>query len=464
VTLAADLVALSLISALAVYVMSHGSALPGLSRLLSPFDGVVLSPPAAALIVPWTVFALYGYGLYGSSSRSLSGWVLAEALRGSTALTVAVWSYSLALLVLRPGTDVFGFAIVFWLGAVVAVPLARWVVRAGFWGGSGFTERTIIIGAGSVGHLLAQKIGKHPEYNLRLIGFLDDGEPVGEGATAPILGRIRDLDRVIDHYNVSRVIIAFSRARHQQILDLVRTCGDHSVRVNIVPRLFEVLSSQTSMDDVEGIPLLDVAQVDLGRFNMFVKRSFDLVVGGLVTLVCLPVIGIFALAVKIDSPGPVFFRQERMGRGGRVFSIFKLRSMRENAEDLRYELDGQNEYSGPMFKMKRDPRITRVGAVIRKWSVDELPQLFNVMRGEMSLVGPRPLWVEEARQCRGWTKKRLDITPGITGLWQVTGRNDIPFDEMVKLDYMYVTGWSLSWDLKILLETVPTVLGKRGAY
>ena len=153
-----------------------------------------------------------------------------------------------------------------------------------------------------------------------------------------------------------------------------------------------------------------------------------------------------------------------MGRGGRVFRIYKLRSMHVDAEQRRYDLAEQNEYSGPMFKIKSDPRTTRVGAIIRKWSLDEVPQIFNVLRGEMSLVGPRPLWVDEAARCRGWTKKRLDITPGITGLWQVTGRNDVPFDEMVKLDYMYVTGWSLSWDIKLLLETIPAVLGRRGAY
>jgi lipopolysaccharide/colanic/teichoic acid biosynthesis glycosyltransferase len=144
--------------------------------------------------------------------------------------------------------------------------------------------------------------------------------------------------------------------------------------------------------------------------------------------------------------------------------ILKFRSMCFGAEEQREELTDQNEYSGPMFKMKRDPRVTRVGEFIRRWSIDELPQIINVMKGDMSLVGPRPLWVEEAREVHGWTQKRLDITPGITGLWQVLGRSDIPFDEMVKLDYMYVTGWSLSWDIKLLLQTVPAVLEKRGAY
>ena len=317
------------------------------------------------------------------------------------------------MLLVAGSTDALGFIAVFWGCEVVTVPVCRTVGRAVFWRSSRLSERTLIVGAGAVGHLLGEKIAKHPEYNLKLVGYLDDGEPFGASKPpVPVVGRLEDLNDVIDGYHVTRVIIAFSRARHQQILDVVRACADRGVRVNIVPRLFEILSSQTAMDDVEGIPLLDVAHVEMSRLNTVVKRVFDLVVGGLTALVALPLIGVLALAIKLDSRGPVFFRQERMGRGGRVFRIFKLRSMHVDAEQLRYDLAEQNEYSGPMFKIKSDPRLTRVGTFIRKWSLDEVPQIFNVLRGEMSLVGPRPLWVDEAARCRGWTKKRLDITPG----------------------------------------------------
>ena len=465
VTLAADVIALDvsmLLALLLLPVVSHG---PLVGHALGEFSEV--RPPFAiiALIVPWTIFVLYGYGLYRSSARSINGWVVSEGLRGLTALSVAAWSVLVIMLVTTGSTDSLGFIAVYWACAAVLVPVTRSLGRAAFWQSSHLSERTLIVGAGAVGHLLAEKIAKHPEYNIRLVGFLDDGEPVTSiGQTVPVIGRLDELDRALGEYEVTRVIIAFSRARHQQILEVVRTCADRGVRVNIVPRLFEILSSQTAMDDVEGIPLLDVAHVELSRFNVVVKRIFDLVVGGLVTLLMLPAIGALALAIKIDTRGPVFFRQERMGRGGKVFRIFKLRSMHVNAEQRRRELDSHNDYSGPMFKMKRDPRVTRVGTFLRKWSLDEIPQLFNVLKGEMSLVGPRPLWVDEAARCRGWTKKRLDITPGITGLWQVTGRNDVPFDEMVKLDYMYVTGWTLSWDIKLLIETLPAVLSKRGAY
>jgi len=403
--------------------------------------------------------------LYRSSARSINGWVVSEGLRGLTALSVAAWSALVIMLMLSGSTEALGFIALFWGCEIAAVPVCRAVGRAAFWRSEHLSERTLIVGAGAVGHLLGEKIGKHPEYNLRLVGYLDDGEPFGaRKLSVPVVGSLDELDDVIAGHDVTRVIIAFSRARHQQILDIVRACADRGVRVNIVPRLFEILSSQTEMDDVEGIPLLDVAHVELSHLNTIVKRIFDLVVGGVLLLIALPLIGVLALAIKIDSRGPVFFRQERMGRGGKVFRIYKFRSMHVDAEQRRYDLAEQNEYSGPMFKIKQDPRTTRFGQLLRKSSLDEVPQIFNVMRGEMSLVGPRPLWVDEAARCRGWTKRRLDITPGMTGLWQVTGRNDVPFDEMVKLDYMYVTGWSLSWDIKLLLETIPAVLGRRGAY
>jgi exopolysaccharide biosynthesis polyprenyl glycosylphosphotransferase len=461
----ADILALLVAVLGAALLVAPIAHLPVLGRPFAEFAEV--RPPLLAefLIIPWTIVVLYGYGMYRGSARSISSWVFSDGLRGLTAVSIAAWSYLVVMLMVAASADSLGFIALFWGLEVITVPVLRGVARVAFWRSPRLAERTVIVGAGAIGHLLGEKIGKHPEYNLRLVGYLDDEEPFGaERSSVPVVGGLEDLNQVIERYDVSRVIIAFSRARHQQILDIVRTCADRGVRVNIVPRLFEILSSQTAMDDIEGIPLLDVAHVEMSRFNVVVKRAFDLGVGGVATALVLPVIGMLAVAIKVDSRGPVFFRQERMGRGGRVFRIYKLRSMHVDAQELRHDLADLNEYSGPMFKIKSDPRVTRVGKVLRKWSLDELPQLFNVVQGDMSLVGPRPLWVDEAVRCRGWTKKRLDITPGITGLWQVTGRSDVPFDEMVKLDYMYVTGWTLSWDIKLMLETIPAVIGRRGAY
>lgn len=466
-TVAADVVALAFSAFVAVWAVGALDTAPVLGRLLGAFPGAqVPSLWLLLALTPAWIAMLYVFGLYKQPGRSIGGATSLEALSGLSALTAASWLVFLGMVLVDGATAPFSVLIAFWLAAVVCVPLARWVARATVWSRPAFVERTLIVGAGEVGHTLAAKIAKHPEYRLEVVGFIDDGEPMpnGNGPDVPVLGTLADLEELIRREALDRVIVAFSQAHHPEFLQLVRLCADHAVKVNIVPRLFEVVSSQAGVDDVEGIPLLDVGHVELSRFNMTVKRAFDIVVGGVAMLLALPVFAVIAVIIKLDSPGPVFFRQDRMGRGGRTFRILKFRTMTDGAHKLRHDLDDENEYSGPMFKMKEDPRITRLGAWLRRMSIDEAPQIFNVVKGDMSLVGPRPLWVEEARQCRGWTQKRLDITPGITGLWQVTGRNDIPFDEMVKLDYLYVTGWSLGWDVKLLLQTVPAVLGRRGAY
>lgn len=468
-TLSADVVALIVSAVAAVWLANSSFALhmPLAGNLLSAFPrdlrGGVFEFIA---LIPWWVFMLYVFGLYREPGRGIGGSSIVESFSGLTALTAGSWVLLIGYLAIDGREAPIGALFAFWLVAIVLVPFARWLVRVTVWSRAAFTERTLIIGAGEVGHTLAAKIAKHPEYRLDLVGFLDDGEARrgNNGAVVPILGSLSNLETIITREHVTRVIVAFSRARHEQFLDIVRACADHGVKVNIVPRLFEVVSSRAAVDDIEGISLLDVGHVELSRFNMAVKRAFDLVFGGLLFVLMLPVLLVIAVVVKVDSRGPIFYFQERMGRNGKSFRIFKFRSMEVDAEKLRTSLASENEYSGPMFKIHVDPRVTRSGGFLRRWSLDELPQIFNVLKGDMSLVGPRPLWVEEAKQCRGWTQKRLDITPGITGLWQVLGRSDIPFDEMVKLDYMYVTGWSLGWDIKLLLETIPAVLEKRGAY
>jgi len=467
-TLIADELAILAASLLAVWVAGAFDDVPLISRLIVPFEadphgGTLLF----VLLTPFWIAALWAFGLYREPGRSIGGMNLSESLSGLTALTAASWLLLIAMVFVSGASTPVATLIAFWMLAVFLVPAARWLSRVTVWSRSAFEERVLIIGAGEVGHTLAAKIGKHAEYRMKLVGFLDDGEPRRNGnggVHLSVIGALGDLHRIVAEEHIDRVIVAFSRARHNDFLRVVRACDDSGVRVNIVPRLFEVVSSRALVDDVEGIPLLDVAHVELSRFNMAVKRVFDLTVGGVLCVFILPLIAVLGLLIKLDSRGPVFYRQARMGRDGRPFMIFKLRSMRVGADGQRWDLTDENDYDGPMFKMKRDPRVTRIGDWLRRWSFDELPQILNVMKGEMSLVGPRPLWVEEARQCRGWTQKRLDITPGITGLWQVLGRSDIPFDEMVKLDYMYVTGWSLSWDLKLLLQTLPAVVHKRGAY
>ncbi len=232
--------------------------------------------------------------------------------------------------------------------------------------------------------------------------------------------------------------------------------------MSIVPRYFEIMAANVGIADLEGIPVIEVPAARLSRAARASKRGLDLAltIPGLIALA--PVFFVVALAIKLDSPGPVIFRQPRMGRDHHAFQIIKFRTMVVGAEELRESLLDANESTGPLFKIRSDPRVTRVGAWLRRLSLDELPQLFNVLKGEMSLVGPRPFVIYEDEKIDGWARRRLDLTPGITGLWQVLGRNDIDFEEMVKLDYLYVNNWSLWWDIKLLLRTAPVVFTRRG--
>jgi exopolysaccharide biosynthesis polyprenyl glycosylphosphotransferase len=261
------------------------------------------------------------------------------------------------------------------------------------------------------------------------------------------------------------VLLASSVGSHEATLDLVRAVRRPDVQVSIVPRFFEIFTSHSTLDDIEGMPVVTLPPIRLGRSARVLKRSVDVLTSGLALLLLSPVLAAIALLIRLDSKGPALYWQPRRGRLGSTFEIVKFRTMYVGAEQRRSEVLHMNEVDGPLFKIKgRDPRVTRVGNFLRRTSLDELPQLWNVLKGEMSLVGPRPFVIYEADKITGWATRRLDMTPGITGLWQVLGRNDIPFEEMTKLDYLYVTNWSVWWDFKILCQTIPVVLGKRGAY
>jgi exopolysaccharide biosynthesis polyprenyl glycosylphosphotransferase len=236
------------------------------------------------------------------------------------------------------------------------------------------------------------------------------------------------------------------------------------VAVRIVPDLFQLSLSQVDIDDLNGIPLIGTKQVSIKGWNLALKRGFDIMVSGLFLVLLSPLLLIIAVLVKLDSPGPAIFKQTRIGRGGRKFTVYKFRTMREGAEQEQDALQDLNEAQGALFKIKEDPRRTALGKFLRRRSLDELPQLYNVLRGEMSMVGPRPQLVGEVEQYQAWHKKRLETWPGMTGLWQVSGRSDLSFDDMVLLDIYYVENWSLLLDLRIALKTIPAFLLGTGAY
>jgi exopolysaccharide biosynthesis polyprenyl glycosylphosphotransferase len=266
-------------------------------------------------------------------------------------------------------------------------------------------------------------------------------------------------------HEIDWVIVAFSRAPFDRTLDGLRAIRRPGVRLSIVPRYQELLASSAAIEDLDGVPIVSLAPQGLSRSAAAAKRVLDVVLSVTALVALAPVLALTALAIKLDSRGPVLFRQSRVGRHGRTFRIIKFRTMFDGAEAGRFALAELNELGdGPLFKIRRDPRVTRVGRVLRRLSLDELPQLVNVLMGDMSLVGPRPFVVHEAQQITGWAQRRVELPPGMTGLWQTSGRNDASFDEMVRLDFAYVTNWSLWWDLKILCRTVPAVLSRRGAY
>jgi lipopolysaccharide/colanic/teichoic acid biosynthesis glycosyltransferase len=247
---------------------------------------------------------------------------------------------------------------------------------------------------------------------------------------------------------------------------LIRELNELGVQVDVVPRFFDVLSPAVDIHTVEGIPLIGLRPPHLSRSSAFLKRSLDLIAACAGLIVLAPLFAVVALAIKLDSRGPVLFRQVRMGAGGLPFHILKFRTMTVDADARKADVAHLNKHAQTggdprMFKIEDDPRVTRVGRVLRRFSIDELPQLLNVVRSEMSLVGPRPLILEEDAHVTDWAERRLDLKPGITGIWQVLGRDGIPFEEMVKFDYVYVTSWSLGGDLRLLLRTIPIAV--RGA-
>ena len=236
------------------------------------------------------------------------------------------------------------------------------------------------------------------------------------------------------------------------------------MRARVVPDLFQLSLGGVDVEAINGIPLISVKGSALTGFNKTVKRAVDVLIAGMALVLISPLWALIALAIKLDSPGPILFRQERLGLHGKPFTVFKFRSMHLDAEEQLEKLRARNEAAGPLFKIKDDPRRTRVGRFIRRTSLDELPQFINVLRGEMSMVGPRPGLASEVAQYQDWHKKRLAVVPGITGLWQVSGRSELTFDEMVMLDIYYAENWSLGMDLRIMLRTIPQLLFGDGAY
>jgi exopolysaccharide biosynthesis polyprenyl glycosylphosphotransferase len=327
---------------------------------------------------------------------------------------------------------------------------------------AGYRRRAVLVGSGQhiedVAHALIDEV----HMPVEMVGFISLEPRPDNGLRS--LGRIEDLSAVLDTYRVQEVIIADPDFPQERAVELVDQCHRRAVTVRIAPSTMEILVHRAEFVPGASVPLFELRPPVFDGFDYLIKRTFDFVVSLLLLFLLSPLFLIIAAAVFVSSRGPVLYRSLRPGIGGEPFSCIKFRTMRTDADQIQADLESLNEASGALFKIRRDPRLTRVGRLLRRYSLDELPQLWNVLCGQMSLVGPRPLPQRDFDQLEEWHKKRYLVLPGITGLWQVSGRSELDFDDLVRLDFLYLERWSVGLDLAILLKTVPAVLSRRGAF
>ena len=438
---------------------------------LWPESAEFVDAPLSAYYLAQAVLAVVALGVF--ARRGLYRLRRSQQWLDEVGIIVAGTTLAISILVMvfyifRPGITSRAMLFYAWVGIIALLSgfrlVVRWVVAQRRKQGIGLA-RVLVIGAGHVGKMVMQQIASRPGLGYQLVGFCDD---VAWAQSTPFgrftcLGSVASLGGVIDSHRIDEVVIALPSAEHEKILEIVSLCRQRGVEFRLVPDTFDLTLGTLEVDDLAGIPLIGLRETALRGLNVALKRAIDVTLSGVALIAAAPILALVALAVRLESPGPVFYPQFRVGKNG-AFKIYKVRSMYRDAETRLADLQARNEAGGVIFKMKDDPRRTRVGRIIRKLSLDELPQVWNVFKGDMSIVGPRPPLPQEVEQYDEWHKRRLEVTPGLTGLWQVSGRSDLPFDEMVMLDLYYIENWSLGLDLKIILQTIPAVVSMRGAY
>lgn len=399
-------------------------------------------------------------------------WGAGELRRVARALALGIVGFLLLTFALKmPGLS-RAWTLIAWSLAVVLVWCGRlgirvWLRRQRLSGK--MLRRTLIVGTNAEAAELVAVLRSAPDTGLVPVGCLAATQADRLAldymtGTVPVLGYARELAAIVGPAGIDTVIVATSAFEHEVISRMIAELRGQDVSMHISSGLLEVLTSRLWVRELAGIPLITVKRVSLSRANLAVKRTFDVVFSLTVLLLSLPLWLLVAGLIKLTSAGPVLYRQRRLGQFGREFEMFKFRSMVMDADARLAELEAQNEVAGAMFKMRDDPRVTRWGAFMRKFSIDELPQILNVLRGEMSLVGPRPPIPSEATRYTPHDWRRLEVPPGMTGLWQVSGRSRLSFAEMVRLDLFYIENWSLALDISLILRTIPAVLFARGAY
>jgi len=330
----------------------------------------------------------------------------------------------------------------------------------------GFNYRTVlIVGTNPTALEIAESIFGHRFWGYRILGFIENGRDLEEPWTAPfpLLGEIEDIPRIVEGNVVDDVIFAVHRRELDRLEDLFLSLQEQGIRTRFAMNLFPHTRARVELEELDGMPLLSFATTPTSQVRLMAKRVLDVALAAFILFLAVPAVGAIALLIKLTSGGNILFRQTRCGLNGRFFTLYKFRTMVEGAEDQRHGLLHLNEMNGPVFKLKSDPRVTWFRRFLRKFSLDELPQLWNVLRGDMSLVGPRPPIPEEVAHYQRWQRRRLAMKPGLTCLWQISGRNNIDFDRWMQLDLEYIDSWSPLLDLKILLKTIPVVLSGKGA-
>jgi len=458
--------ALTALSLPVAYLLRHGVLTAVFPRVfpspLHPLDQYLF---LLAIILPLWGLMLFSAGFY-RSHRTLplaeEIWGSAKVAFGGTA-AVALIVYGLRLeFVSRWFLVVFGLVnFTFLATEKVALRLvSRWV-RA-----RGYNFRTVLlVGTGSKAVQLAEFLEAHPHWGFRVIGYLDDdnGGEIRRGNRWSCCGKIADLESVLKREVVDELIFVIEKGKLGEYEQALLVAERHGVRAHVSLDIFPHALARPILEELDGVQLLSFTTTPSNPVQLVVKRAVDLALSLILFLFTLPIQIAAAIAIRLSSPGPIFFRQVRCGLNGRHFTLLKFRTMYRGAEGRLSEISHLNEMSGPVFKASMDPRLTPVGRVLRRLSIDELPQLVNVIAGDMSLVGPRPPLPEEVFHYEPWQRRRLSMSPGITCLWQISGRNDLDFDRWMALDLKYIDTWSPMLDLKILLKTVPAVLSGRGA-
>jgi len=464
--IASDAVAVVLAGLLATLIR-FGSLGTGVA--LEDTEVTVLFWQVAVFAVPLWLGAFALEGLYDLNRTS---WALGQAgriARGLLLGTVGLIAVTFALKAQGLSRTWVLLTPILAYGLVIT---GRTLIRAGLARAYRHGHRTrsaLVVGSNAEAANLVRLIRATPESGLVAVGCLASTQAERLeldyfAGDLPCLGSAREVAQVVSAEGIETVVIASSAFDHEVLARMVAELRDTDVDVHISSGLFEVLTSRVFVDQIAGIPLVTIKGAPLSRSKLITKRAFDIFVSLFVLLVGLPLWLTIAALIKATSPGPVFYRQPRVGKAGETFGMYKFRSMYADADARLAELRAENEATGPLFKMRQDPRVTSVGRWMRKFSLDEFPQILNVLAGQMSLVGPRPPLPVETSEYSSHHWRRLEVDPGMTGLWQVSGRSSLSFEDMVRLDLFYIENWSVALDLTIIARTVPAVVLARGAY